>query len=176
MADGTIKILTELATDGLKKGLNIATKMIAGAAASLGGLGAAAIKVGSQFEAAMSRVKAISGATEDEFKNLNELAKQLGADTAFSASEAAAGMENLASAGFSATEIMSAMPGMLDLAAVSGGDVAAAADVAASALNAFGLEAGEAAHVANVFARAAADTNAEALDMGEAMKYVGPVA
>ena len=176
MADGTIKILTELATDGLKKGLSAATKMIAGAAASLGGLGAAAIKVGSQFEAAMSRVKAISGATEDEFKNLNELAKQLGADTAFSASEAAAGMENLASAGFSATEIMSAMPGMLDLAAVSGGDVAAAADVAASALNAFGLEAGEAAHVANVFARAAADTNAEALDMGEAMKYVGPVA
>ena len=68
------------------------------------------------------------------------------------------------------------MPGLLDLAAVSGGNVAAASEVAASALNAFGLEATEAGHVANVFARAAADTNAEALDMGEAMKYVAPVA
>lgn len=146
------------------------------ATAAFTAAGVAAVKVGADFEAQMSRVKAISGATTQEFEQLWELAKQLGADTAFSASEAAAGMENLASAGFSANEIMGAMPGLLDLAAVSGGDVAAASEIAASALNAFGLEASEAGHVADVFARAAADTNAETADMGDAMKYVAPVA
>jgi TP901 family phage tail tape measure protein len=180
MADGSVIIDTELDSNGLSKGLSalggIVSKGIVAATAAIGAMGAAIIKVGSDFEAQMSRVKAISGATGEDFTKLTELAKKLGADTAFSASEAAAGMENLASAGFDANQIMGAMPGLLDLAAVSGGDVAAASEVAASALNAFGLEASKAGHVADIFARAAADTNAECLDMGEAMKYVAPVA
>ena len=187
MADGSVLIDTKIDESGFQEGLKslsamasgaIAglTEVLAGAAAGLGAIGAAAVKLGMDFEAQMSRVLAISGATEAEYKELCNLAKQLGADTAFSASEAAAGMENLASAGFTAQQIMAAMPGLLDLAAVSGGDVAAAAEVAASALNAFGLGADKAGHVANVFAKAAADTNAECLDMGDAMKYVAPVA
>lgn len=140
------------------------------------GVGVAAAKVGGDFEAQMSRVKAISGATGDTFEQMKQQAIDLGAKTAFSAKESAAGMENLASAGFSAQEIMKAMPGLLDLAAVSGGDVALASENTATALRGFGLEASQAGHVADVFARAAADTNAEVGDMGEALKYVAPVA
>lgn len=144
--------------------------------APLIGVGVAAAKVGGDFEEQMSRVKAISGATGDTFEQMKQQAIDLGAKTAFSAKESAAGMENLASAGFSAQEIMKAMPGLLDLAAVSGGDVALASENTATALRGFGLEASEAGHVADVFARAAADTNAEVGDMGEALKYVAPVA
>lgn len=129
------------------------------------------VKTGAEFEAKMSRVKAISGETGDAFDALVEQAKELGANTAFSATEAAAGMENLASAGFDAMEIMGAMPGVLDLAAVSGGDVALASENMSSALRAFGGSAEEAGHYADVFANAAARTNAETLDMGYAMKY-----
>lgn len=144
--------------------------------APLFGVGVAAAKVGGDFEEQMSRVKAISGVTGKSFDELRQQAVDLGAKTAFSAKESAAGMENLASAGFSAQEIMKAMPGLLDLAAVSGGDVALASENTATALRGFGLEASEAGHVADVFARAAADTNAEVGDMGEALKYVAPVA
>lgn len=140
------------------------------------GMGVAAAKVGGDFEEQMSRVKAISGATGKSFDLLRQQAIDLGAKTAFSAKESAAGMENLASAGFDANEIMKAMPGLLDLAAVSGGDVALASENAATALRGFGLDASQAGHVADVFARAAADTNAEVADMGEAMKYIAPVA
>lgn len=140
------------------------------------GAGIAAAKIGGDFEEQMSRVKAISGATGSSFDQLKQQAIDLGAKTAFSAKESAAGMENLASAGFGANEIMAAMPGLLDLAAVSGGDVALASENAATALRGFGLDAGQAGHVADVFARAAADTNAEVADMGDAMKYIAPVA
>lgn len=187
MADGRLLFDTKLDDTGVKKGLqgigniakgamSIASKAFIGGAVALGGLGAVAFKMGADFEQQMSRVQAISGATERELKLLNDQALKLGADTSFSAKEAAAGMENLASAGFSVNEIMKAMPGLLDLAAISGGDVAMASEVAASSLRAFGLDASKAGHVADVFARAAADTNAEVHDMGEAMKYVGPVA
>lgn len=137
---------------------------------------AVSLKFGNEFEAQMSRVQAISGATGQELEKLTDQALQLGADTAFSASEAAAGMENLASAGFTTNEIMEAMPGLLDLAASSGADLATASDIAASAVRGFGLEASDTTHVADVFAEAAARTNAQTEDMGEAMKYIAPVA
>lgn len=137
---------------------------------------AAATKVGAEFEAQMSRVQAILGATPSDMKKLNSKAKQLGADTAFSAKEAADGMEQLASAGFNTNEVMEAMPGLLDLAAVSGRDVGMASEYTASAIRQFGMDAGEAGHVADVFARAAADTNAETKDMGYALKYAGTAA
>ena len=154
----------------------IAVSAIASVATVLGGVAAASAKVGMEFEAQMSRVKAISGATADELTRLQEQAKELGATTSFSATEAAQGMENLASAGFKTEEVMAAMPGMLDLAASSGEDLATSADIAASTLRGFGLEATEAAHVADVLAKNAADTNAAVADTGDAMKYIAPVA
>ena len=140
------------------------------------GLGTAAVVTGNNFEAQMSRVQAIAGATGEELDELTEQAMQLGAETSFSATQVAEGMENLASAGFTTEEIMEAMPGLLDLAASSGADLATSSEIAASAIRGFGLEASEAGHVADVFAEAAAKTNAQTEDMGEAMKYIAPVA
>lgn len=187
MADGKVVIETDLDSSGIEKGLKslgsitakglkTATTAIAGTATALGGVATAAVKVGSDFEAQMSRVKAISGATGEEFEKLRNQAIELGADTAFSASEAAQGMENLAAAGFTTNEIMSAMPGMLDLAAASGEDLANSADIAASTLRGFGLEASEAGHVADVLAENANRTNSSVAETGEAMKYIAPVA
>ena len=139
-------------------------------------IGTAAVTTGNDFEAQMSRVQAIAGATGDELEKLTDQAIDLGATTSFSASEVAAGMENLASAGFTTQEIMDAMPGLLDLAASSGADLATASEIAASAIRGFGLEANTSAHVADIFAEAAARTNAQTEDMGEAMKYIAPVA
>ena len=178
MSDGKVVIETDLDSSGVESGLSrlqgTVTKGIA--AIGIGKLFSEAVKTGMDFEAQMSRVKAISGATGEEFAKLKEQAKQLGADTAFSATEAAEGMENLASAGFSTSEIIAAMPGMLDLAASSGEDLANSADIAASTLRGFGLEASSAGHVADVLAKNAAATNAAVADTGEAMKYVAPVA
>ena len=137
-------------------------------------VGTIAAKTGMDFEAEMSRVKAISGATGDQFKMLEDQALSLGQSTAFSASEVAEGMENLASAGFSTNEIMEAMPGLLDLAASSGEDLATSSEIAASTLRGFGLEASKTGHVADVLAKNAAATNAAVADTGEAMKYIAP--
>lgn len=155
---------------------NMGKTLTMGLTLPLMGVATAAVKVGNDFQAQMSRVQAISDATGSQLDKMKMQAIQLGAKTAFSAKEAAQGMENLASAGFSVEEIMGAIPGVLDLAAVSGGDVAASSEAMASSLRAFGLQATDAAHVADVFAKAAADTNAETNDMAEAMKYVAPVA
>lgn len=163
-------------TDIGKRFENIGQKLTLGLTLPIAGIGVAASKAGMDFEAQMSRVSAISGATGENLDKLKEQAMQLGADTAFSSKQAAEGMENLASAGFNVTEIMQAMPGMLDLAASDNIEIAQAADIAASALRGFGLEASQAGHVADVMAKAAADTNAGILDMGEAMKYIAPVA
>lgn len=187
MADGKVVIETDLDSSGIEKGLSklgsitakgmkAATVAITGTAAALGGVAAAAIKVGSDFESQMSRVKAISGATGEEFEQLKEQAMQLGADTSFSASQAADGMENLAAAGFTTSEIMNAMPGLLNLAAASGEDLASSSDIAASTLRGFGLAASDAAHVADVLAANANRTNSSVADTGEAMKYVAPLA
>lgn len=142
----------------------------------LTGAGAAIMTVGDEFEAQMSRVQAIAGATGEELEQLTDLAIDLGAETSFSASQVAEAMENLASAGFTTAEIMEAIPGLLDLAASSGADLATASDIAASSIRGFGLEASDAGHVADVLAEAAARTNAQVEDMGDAMKYVAPVA
>ena len=158
------------------KGLKIAATAITGTATALGGVAAAAVKVGSDFEAQMSRVQAISGATGKELEELRSQAVELGADTSFSASEAAQGMENLAAAGFETNEIMDAMPGLLDLAAASGEDLASSSDIAASTLRGFGLAAEDAGHVADVLAENANRTNSSVTETGEAMKYIAPLA
>lgn len=175
MESSGTKAFQKLGSVGVKALKGIGAAVVA-ASGAISGLVGAAVKVGMSFEQQMSRVQAISGATAEEFAALEKQAIDLGASTAFSATEAAEGMENLASAGFSVEEIMAAMPGMLDLAASSGTDLAVASDIAAGTLRGFGLEAADAAHVADVLAKTAADTNAAVEDTGEAMKYVAPVA
>ncbi|BCZ46934.1 hypothetical protein psyc5s11_30010 [Clostridium gelidum] len=141
----------------------------------IAGIGAAAANASMDFEAQMSKVNAISGATGEEMSKLKDQAIQLGADTNFSASGAAEGMELFASSGFKVNDIMKAMPGILDTAAAGGVTIAQAVDVAASSLNGFGMSADQVGHIGDVLAKLAGDTNAEILDTGEAMKYIAPV-
>lgn len=156
--------------------LGAAAAAATGGAAALVGLGKKVYDIAGGFDQQMARVNAIADEVGVSYADLRKKAIDLGADTAFSAKEAAAGMENMASAGFNTKEIYDSMGGVLALAAVSGGDVALAAENSASALRGFGLEASQAGHVADVFAQAAAKTNAEVADMGDAMKYIAPVA
>ena len=186
-ADGKVVIETDLDSKGFKSGLSkmqsiaktgfkaVATSVGVVSTAITGALGGM-VKIGSDFEAQMSRVKAISGATEEEFDKLKKQAMDLGKETAFSSSEAAQGMENLAAAGFSVNETMEAMPGLLDLAAASGEDLSVASDIAAAAVRGFGLEASETAHVADVLAANANKTNSSVTETGEALKYIAPFA
>ena len=152
------------------------TLMTTGITAPLIGIGTAMVKTGAKFDAQMSRVKAISGATGGQFSQLRKQALELGASTVFSSSQVAEGMENLASAGFTTKEIMKAIPGVLDMAAASGVDLGSAADIAASAIRGFHLKASDAGHVADVLAKSAAVSNADVRGLGEAFKYVAPVA
>ncbi|MFL2135446.1 phage tail tape measure protein [Ruoffia sp. FAM 24228] len=142
----------------------------------------AAIKTGLTFDQQMRQTAAIAGLTAEDlttaggaYEQLREQAIQLGADSIFGATDVSIAQEMMASAGLEVTEIIGAIPGVMDLAAVSGKDMALASQAVATAMNQFGLEASDATHVADVFARAAADTNAETHDMAEALKFAGNV-
>lgn len=150
--------------------------MTAGLTVPIVGLGAAAVMTGAKFDAQMSKVQAISGATGKEFDALREQAKHLGATTQFSASEAAEGMEFLARAGWKTKDIMAAMPGMLNLAAAGAIDLGNAADITSNIMTGFGISANKAGHVADVLAYAAANANTDVQGLGDAMRYLAPVA
>ncbi|WP_141432413.1 phage tail tape measure protein [Bacillus sp. 03113] len=150
------------------------------AAAGVGAAVVAAIgvsvKTAMDFEAQMSRVKAISGATDDEFKDLENSALSLGATTSKSASEVAVGFEEMAAMGFNANEIISAMPGVIAAAEASGADLSKTSQVVASTLNIFSLEASKASKVADILAKTANISAADITDMQYALKYAGPPA
>ncbi|WP_067924884.1 phage tail tape measure protein [Alicyclobacillus shizuokensis] len=128
------------------------------------------------FESEMSKVKALSGATGDQFEQLRQTAIKLGADSVFSASQAAQGMTNLAAAGFNAQQIIDAMPGILNAAAAAGEDFASVSDIMISAMNDFGLKANDMSHIADDLAAAANASSISISDIGVSLKYVGPVA
>lgn len=136
-------------------------------------LGVASAKMGMDFEAQMSRVGAISGATSTEMDKLTVSALRLGADTSKSASEVAVAMEDMAAMGFSAMDIIGAMPGVISASEASGESLAIAAQTVAAALNIWGLEATEASRVADVLAMAANNSAAGIDDMQLAFKYAG---
>ena len=163
---------------GKKAGNAITTglKGFAAAATAVGGFGAAAAKSGMQFDATMSEVSAISGATGQDFQDLRDKALEMGAKTKFSASEAAEAMTYMGMAGWKAGDMISGIEGIMNLAAASGEDLAATSDIVTDALTAFGLQAGDSGHFANVMAVAASNANTNVGMMGETFKYVAPVA
>lgn len=128
------------------------------------------------FEAAMSEVKAISGATEDEFASLTEKAMQMGADTKFSAVESAEAFKYMAMAGWEPQQMMSGISGIMSLAAASGENLGTTSDIVTDALTAFGLAAGDAGHFSDVLAQASSSANTNVGLLGESFKYVAPVA
>lgn len=140
------------------------------------GVGAAAVKTATDFEAGMSEVKAISGATGSEFDALKDKAIEMGAKTKFSASDSADAFKYMAMAGWDASQMMDGIAGIMDLAAASGEDLATTSDIVTDALTAFGLQASDSAHFADVLAQASSKSNTNVGLMGETFKYVAPVA
>lgn len=140
------------------------------------GLAGAALKVGMDFEAGMSKVQALTQGSAKDMEALTAQAKELGATTQFSATQAAEGMSFLGMAGWETQEILEGMPGLLSLAASAGMDLGRAADITSNIMSAFGIKASEAGHVADVLASSAANANTNVEQMGLAMSYVAPVA
>lgn len=132
--------------------------------------------VAADFEQKMANVKAISGANEEQFKQLEGAARDLGASTRFSASQVADAESYLAMAGWKTAEITGALPGLLNLAAASGEDLATVSDILSDDMTAFGISAENAGHVADVFAAATSNANTNVAMLGETFKYAGPVA
>ncbi len=187
MSDGTLNFDTSIDTSGINTGLSkigsIASTslkatgaILTGTATAISGLGAAAIKVGSDFEAQMDKVAAISGATEGEFRQLCDIAKEMGATTKFTATEAGQGLEYMAMAGWNAEDSIAALPAVLNLAAAAGEDLGTTSDIVTDAMTAFKMEAGEAARFADVLAATATKANTNVSMMGDTFKYVAPVA
>lgn len=128
------------------------------------------------FETAMNRVNVLTGATATEFAALSAQARELGASTQFKASEAADAMGFLGMAGFKANEIMGAMPGTLQLAAAAQMDLAASADLVSNVLTGYNKDVSELGHVNDVLVKAFTSANTDLAQLGQAMKYAGPVA
>lgn len=135
----------------------------------------AATKTAANFDFEMHKVKAISGATDEEFKTLTDTAKKLGATTEYTAAEASAGMRYLAMAGFKTNQITAAMPPLLDLATAGSVDLARASDIVSDTMTAFGLSAGETKRICDVFAVTVTNTNTDVNMLGETMKYAAPI-
>lgn len=134
-------------------------------------LGAAA-----DFDSAMSQVAAVSGATGSDLEALREKAREMGAKTKFSASEAAEAMNYMAMAGWKTGDMLSGIEGIMNLAAASGEDLATTSDIVTDALTAFGLSASDSGHFADILAAASSNANMNVSMMGETFKYCAPVA
>ena len=170
--EGVSKI-SKIATTGLGVAVGNAMTKVAG---KVGEIGTAAIKVGMTFEAEMSKVSAISGATGDELSSLTDKAKEMGAKTKFSATESAQAMEYMAMAGWKTADMLNGIEGIMNLAAASGENLATTSDIVTDALTAFGLSAQDSTHFADVLAAASSNANTNVSMMGETFKYVAPVA
>lgn len=128
------------------------------------------------FEAAMSQVKAISGATGTDFAKLTNKAKEMGATTKFTAAESAEAFNYMAMAGWKAGDMLDGIEGILSLAAASGEELATTSDIVTDALTAFRMKASEAGHFSDVLAAAASSANTTVSGMGETFKYAGSMA
>ena len=185
--------LAQISTEAGKIGENLTTageKMLP-VTAAITGLGTAAVKTAADFDSSMSNVQAISGASAEDMDKLRERAREMGAQTKFSAKEAGDAMGYMAMAGWNAQDMYNSLPGIMNLAAASGEDLATTSDIVTDAMTAFGLAADEtttivkdgfskevdnATHFADVLAKAASSSNTNVSMLGESFKYIAPVA
>lgn len=154
----------------------IGGKLTAGITAPLVALMAATIKVSSEFEQSMANAASVSGATGEELEEMKEIARDMGAKTVFSASQAADAMYYMASAGYDVEQMGNAIQPILDLAAATQSDLAFTTDTVVASLNQFQLESSEASKVSNVFAAAIGASQATMEKLSTSMNYVGPIA
>lgn len=140
------------------------------------GVGAAAVKITADFDEAMSKVSAISGATGEDFDKLRAKAREMGAETKFSATESAQAFTYMAMAGWDTEKMLNGISGVMSLAAADGLDLATTSDIVTDAMTAFGLKAEESGHFADVLAKASSSANTNVSMLGESFKYVAPLA
>lgn len=188
---GNLVVRLGLDISGLERGLARAQKTLRsagrelqqigagltfGLSAPLAGVATVALKSAAEFETSMNMIQAVSGATASQMAALSEQALQLGAQTAFSAGEAAQGMLELAKAGLTVEQTQAAIAGTMALAAAGGLDLARAAEITANSLNAYKLSATEAAIISDVLAAAANSSSVDVVDLADALKMAGTVA
>lgn len=175
---GELFATMNLKDEGFSSGLSKMGKLFGGslvgmttAAAAAGGVAMKSIvNTGKSFEAAMSEVQAISGATGKELEMLSQTAKEYGSTTSFTASESAEALKYMALAGWDATQSAAALPGVLNLAAASGMELGTASDYVTDYISAFGMKCEEATYLADLMAKAQATSNTSAMQLGEAYK------
>lgn len=153
-----------------------AGKKMMGVTTVIGGVGVAAVKTAADFDSAMSQVVAVSGATGKDFDALRNKAREMGAKTKFSATEAAEAMNYMAMAGWKTEDMLDGIEGVMNLAAASGEDLATTSDIVTDALTAFGLSAKDSGHFADILAAASSNANTNVSMMGETFKYCAPIA
>lgn len=155
---------------------NVGKSMTIGLTAPIVAFGASTIKTAVKFEQSMNKVSALTKATGKPLKSMRELAKKMGAETQFSASQAADAMAFLGMAGFKTNQILEATPAILDLAAASGTDLARSADIASNIMGGFGLKAKDMTRIADTLAATTAGANVDMEMLAESMKASAPVA
>ena len=164
------------ALSGMAGGMMMNTSMQMAGAAGIGMGIYDTVKTYMDFEAQMKKVQAISGASGEDFEALTAKAKEMGAATQFSATESAQALEYMAMAGWKTDDMLGGISGIMDLAAASGEDLGRVSDIVTDALTAFGLQASDSAHFADVLAQASSNSNTNVSMMGMTFKYVAPIA
>lgn len=171
-AESAGKKMQDIGDKMTKTGKELTTKVTA----PLVAIGTAAIKTTADFEQTMAQVQALSGVGADDLGKLSKTAKDLGASTSFSAKEVGEGMSYMALAGWDTEQMLDGIAPILDLAAASGTDLATTSDIVTDALTAFGLSAKDTSRFVDVLAQTSASSNTTVEGMGEAFKYVAPLA
>lgn len=171
-----LKALSEQFKEIGKKATEVGKTLTRKITAPIAAVGAASLKVGMDFDKAMSQVAATMGKTVDEISDLREFAQEMGATTAFSATQAAEGLNYMALAGYSAEESMKMLPTVLNLAAAGNMELATASDMVTDAQSALGLTTKETVDLVDQMAKASSTTNTSVSQLGEAMLTVGGTA
>lgn len=172
---GAIKLGKDIEKAG-KSITNVGSKLTTTLTLPIVGLAGASVKTAAEFEASMSNVKAITGATGEDFEKLTTLAQDLGKTTAWSASEVAEAMQYTGMAGWSAQQNIDGLAGVLNLASATGTDLARTSDILTDAISAFGDTAADSARYADVMTAASTNANVNVELLGESYKYVGSLA
>ena len=154
----------------------IGTRMTTMLTAPLAGMAVLALRAGGNFEAGMNRVAAVSGASAAQLQQLSAVAREMGATTQFSASQAADAMGFLAMAGMRTDDIIGALPATLQLAAAAQMDLGAAADTVTNIMAGYGLQVADLGRVNDVLVAAFTGSNTNLQDLGVALRYAGPLA
>ena len=159
-----------------KKITGVGASLTVGLTTPIVALGTACVKTTADFDAAMSKVSAISGATGEDLQALRDKAKEMGEKTKFSATESAQAFTYMAMAGWDTSQMLDGIAGVMNLAAADGLDLATTSDIVTDALTAFGLQAKDSGHFADVLAKASSAANTNVSMLGQSFKYVAPVA